>query len=76
MKSNIRSNIRISINILLCVGTFTTALKIAPIAKSYQRKNLFIKYLKHQIARNMLIKRLKIIKQANTSSISDFILKS
>ena len=76
MRSNIRSNIRIATNILLVIGTFTIALKIAPIAELYQKKNLCIKYLKHQIDRDMLIKRLKIVKQANPSSICDFILKS
>ena len=76
MRSNIRSNIRISTNILLVIGTFTIALKIAPIAELYQKKNLCIKYLKHQIDRDMLIKRLKIVKQANPSIICDFILKN
>jgi len=42
----------------------------------YQEKNLCIKYLKHQIDRDKLIKRLKIVKQANPSSICDSILKS
>tara|TARA_A100001388_G_scaffold22675_1_gene14871 strand:+ start:68 stop:319 length:252 start_codon:yes stop_codon:yes gene_type:complete len=41
----------------------------------YQEKNLFTKYLKHQIDRDKLIKRLKIVKQANPSSICDSILK-
>ena len=76
MRSNIRSNIRIATNILLVIGTFTIALKIAPIAELYQKKNLCIKYLKHQIDRDMLIKRLKIVKQANPSIICDFILKN
>jgi len=35
-----------------------------------------IKYLKDQIDRDKLIKRLKIVKQANPSSICDSILKS
>ena len=35
-----------------------------------------INYLKHQIDRDKLIKRLKIVKQANPSSICDSILKS
>ena len=63
-------------NILLVIGTFAIALKIAPIALIYQEKNLCIKYLKHQIDRDELIKRLKIVKQANPSSICDSILKS
>ena len=49
MRSNIRSNIRMATNLLLVIGTFTIALKISPIAESYQKKNLCIKYLKHQI---------------------------
>ena len=52
------------------------ALMIAPIALVYQEKNLCIKYLKHQIDRDKLIKKLKIIKQANPSIICDSILKS
>ena len=76
MRSNFRPNIRIAKNILLVVGTFAIALKIAPIAKLYQGKSLFIKYLRHQIDRDKLIKRLKIVKQANPSSICESILKS
>ena len=76
MRSNIRSNIRIATNILLVIGTFTVALKVSPIAELYKKKNLCIKYLKHQIDRDVLIKRLKIVKQANPSSVCDFILKS
>ena len=76
MRPNFRPNIRLSSNILLVIGTFTIALKIAPIAMVYQEKNLCIKYLKHQIDRDELIKRLKIINQANPSSICDSILKS
>ena len=58
------------------MGTFTIALKIAPIAEIYQGKIyvLNIKSIK-QIEKN-LKKRLKIVKQANPSSICDFILKS
>ena len=76
MRSNFRPNIRLATNILLVIGTFTIALKIFPIAEVYQEKNLYIKYLKHQIDRDRLINRLKIIKQANPSSICDYILKS
>ena len=63
-------------NILLVIGTFAIALKISPIAEVYKEKNLCIKYLKHQIDREKLIKRLKIVKQANPSIICDSILKS
>ena len=76
MRSNFRPNIRLATNILLVIGTFAIALEIAPIAEVYQEKNLCIKYLKHQIDRDELIIRLKIIKQANPSSLCDSILKS
>ncbi len=75
MRSNFRSNIRLATNIPLVIGTFAIAVKIAPIAEVYQQKNLCIKYLKHQIDRDKPIKRLKIVKQANLSSICDSILK-
>ena len=68
MRSNFRPNIRLATNILLVIGTFAIALKIAPIAMLYQEKNLCIKYLKHQIDRDKLIKRLKIVKQANPNN--------
>ena len=76
MRSNFRPNIRLATNILLVIGTFVLSLMIAPKAYLYQEKNLCIKYLKHQIDRDKLIKRLKIVKQANPSSICDSILKS
>ena len=76
MRSNFRQNIRLATKILSVIGTFTIALKITQIEEVYKEKNLCIKYLKHQIDRDKLIKRLKIIKQANPSSICDSILKS
>ena len=76
MRSNFRPNIRLATNILLVIGTFAIVLNIKPIADVYQEKNLCIKYLKHQIERDKLMIRLKIIKQANPSSICDSILKS
>ena len=76
MRSNFRPNIRLATNILLVVGTLAIALKITPISQVYKEKNLCFKYLKHQIDRDKLIKRLKIVKQANPSSICDSILKS
>ena len=76
MRSNFRPNIRLSSNIFLVIGILSIALKIAPIAEVYQGKNLCIKYLKHQIDRDKLIKRLKIVKQANPSMICDSILES
>ena len=62
MRSNFRPNIRLASNIFLVIGILFIALKIAPIAEVYQGKNLCIKYLKHQIDRDTLIKRLKIVK--------------
>ena len=69
MRSNFRPNIRLATNILLVIGTFAIALKITLITELYKEKNLCIKYLIHQIDRDQLIKRLKIVKQANPSSI-------
>tara|TARA_Y100000816_G_scaffold289504_1_gene276084 strand:- start:1286 stop:1516 length:231 start_codon:yes stop_codon:yes gene_type:complete len=76
MRSNFRPNIRLATNILLVFGTFAIALKLAPIAEVYQEKNLCLKYLKHQVDRDTLIKKIKIVKQANPSVICDYILKS
>ena len=76
MRPNFRPNIRLAINILLVIGTFAIALKIAPIAEVYKGKNLCIKYLKNQIHRDKLIKKLNINKQANPSIICESILKS
>ena len=76
MRSSFRPNIRLAANIILVISTFAIALKLKPIAEFYQEKNLCIKYLKHQVNRDTLIKRLNIVKQANPSSICDAILKS
>ena len=75
MKSNFLPYIRLAINILLVLGSFAIALKLAPIAEIYREKNLCVKYLKHQVDRDTLIRRLKIVKQANPSTICDSILK-
>ena len=76
MRSDFRPNIRLATNILLVIATFAIALNIAPLAMVYHEINLCIKYLKHQINREKLIKRLKLVKQANQSSICDSVLKS
>ena len=76
MRSNFRPNIRFAINILLVFDISAIALMIALVAKIYQWKNLCIKYLKHKIDRDTIIKRLKIVNQANPSSIYESILKS
>ena len=70
-----KSNFRLATNILLVIATFAISLK-NKYSRGISEKNLCIKYLKHQIDRNTLIKRLKIVKQANPSSIFDSILKS
>ena len=76
MRSDFRPRIRLATNVLLVFGTFAIAYKIKPISEVYREKNLCIKYLKHQINRDKLIKRLKIIKQANPSIICESILNS
>ena len=76
MRSNFRPNIRLATNILLVIGTFAIALKITPISEVHKEKNLCIKYLKHQIDKDKLIKKLKIVNQTIPSSICDSILKS
>jgi len=76
MRSNFRPNIRLASNILLVIGTFAIALKLKPIAEIYQEKNLCIKYLKHQVNRETLIKRLRLVKKANPSIICDSIIQS
>ena len=76
MRSNFRPNIRLALNIILVVGTFAIAFNLKPIADVYQEKNLCIKYLKHQVDRDTIIKRLNIVKQANPSSICEYIIKS
>ena len=76
MSSNSRSNILIATNIILVIGSFAIVLKLSPITNLLQLKNLFIKYLKHQIDRETLIKKLKLIKRANPYIICDSILKS
>ena len=76
MRSYFRPNIHLVSNIFLVIATFAIVLKLKPIAQVYQEKNLCIKYLKHQVNRETLIKKLNIAKQANPSSICDAILKS
>ena len=76
MRSNFRPNIRLASNILLVLGTFAVAFQLKPVGEVYQEKKLCIKYLKHQVDRGTLIKKLKIVKQANPSSICDSIIKS
>tara|TARA_B100000674_G_C37446898_1_gene736480 strand:+ start:321 stop:551 length:231 start_codon:yes stop_codon:yes gene_type:complete len=73
MRSNYRPNIRIATNILLVIGTFMIAFKLVPISQVYEEKNLCLQYLKHQIDRDTLVKKLKIFKQANPSTLCDFI---
>ena len=61
---------------LIAINLFSIAGSLRTEAYLNRDKNLCIKYLKHQINRDILIKRLKIIKQANPSSLCDSILNS
>ena len=61
---------------IIAINLFSIASSLRTEAYLNREKNLCIKYLKHQIDRDKLIIRLKIIKQANPSSICDSILKS
>ena len=61
---------------IIAVNLFSIAGSLRTEAYLNREKNLCIKYLKHQINRNILIKRLKIVKQANPSSLCNSILNS
>ena len=56
MRSNFRPNIRLASNILLVIATFAIVIKLKPVAQVFQEKNLCIKYLKHQVNRDTLLK--------------------
>ena len=61
---------------IIAINLFSIAGSLRTEAYLNREKNLCIKYLKHQINRDILIKRLKIVKQANPSSLCDSILNS
>ena len=61
---------------IIAISLFSIAGSLRTEAYLNREKNLCIKYLKHQIDRDILIKRLKIVKQANPSCLCDSILKS
>ena len=61
---------------IIAINLFSIAGSLRTEAYLNRDKNLCIKYLKHQIDRDILIKRLKIVKQANPSSLCDSILNS
>ena len=61
---------------IIAINLFSIAGSLRTEAYLNREKNLCIKYLKHQINRNILIKRLKIVKQANPSSLCNSILNS
>ena len=61
---------------IIAINLFSIAGSLRTEAYLNRGKNLCIKYLKHQIDRDILIKRLKIVKQANPSSLCDSILNS
>ena len=60
----------IAINLSSIAGSLRTE------AYLNREKNLCIKFLKHQIDRDILIKRLKIVKQSNPSSLCNSNLNS
>ena len=61
---------------IIAINLFSIAGSLRTEANLNREKNLCIKYLKHQIDRDILIKRLKIGKQVNPSSLCDSILNS
>ena len=61
---------------IIAINLFSIAFSLRTEAYLNREKNLCIKYLKHQIDRDILIKRLKIVKQANPSSLCSSILNS
>ena len=61
---------------IIVINLFSIAGSLRTEAYLNREKNLCIKYLKHQINRDILIKRLKIVKQANPSSLCNSILNS
>ena len=61
---------------IIAINLFSIASSLRTEAYLNREKNLCIKYLKHQINRDILIKRLKIVKQANPSSLCNSILNS
>lgn len=61
---------------IIAINLFSISNSLRKEAYLNREKNLCIKYLKHQIDRGILIKRLKIVKQANPSSVCDSIINS
>ena len=72
MRSNFRPNIRLATNILLFIGTFAIALKIAPIAEVYEGKKSMYKIFKTSNTSWQAYQKLK----KNPYSICESILKS
>ena len=61
---------------IIAINLFSIAGSLRTEAYLNREKNLCFKYLKHQIDRDTLIKRLKIVKEANPSSVCDSVLNS
>ena len=61
---------------IIAINLFSIASSLRTEANLNREKNLCIKYLKHQLDRDTIIKKLRIVKQANPSSICDSILNS
>ena len=74
--SSIQKNTMSILLAIIAINLFSIASSLRTEAYLNREKNLCIKYLKHQINRNILIKRLKIVKQANPSSLCNSILNS
>ena len=61
---------------IIAINLFSIAGSLRTEAYLNREKNLFVKYLKHPIDRDTLIKRLKIVKEANPSRVCDSVLNS
>ena len=61
---------------IIAINLFSIANSLKTDAYLNREKNFCIKYLKHQIDRDTIIKKLKIVKQANPSTLCDYIINS
>lgn len=61
---------------IIAINLFSIAGSLRTEAYLNREKNLCVRYQKHQIDRDTLIKRLKIVKEANPSSVCDSVLNS
>ena len=61
---------------IIAINLFSIAGSLRTEAYLNREKNLCIKYLKHPIDQDILIKRLKIVKQGNPTSLCNSMLNS